>query len=55
MQNLMKSKTFWTGLSAIVAAGTTYATGDTSAAEAMQLGVTGALGIFLRMAIAKGI
>jgi hypothetical protein len=52
---LLKSKTFWTGVGAVVSAGATYATGETTAAEALQLGFTGALGIFLRMALTKGI
>jgi hypothetical protein len=51
--DLMKSKTFWTGVSAILGAGGAYSSGDLSAAQAVQLGTTGALGVFLRMAISK--
>ena len=52
---LLKSKTFWTGVGAVVSAGATYATGDATAAEALQLGFTGAIGVFLRMAMSKSI
>lgn len=51
--NLMKSKTFWTGMAAILGAGGAFSTGEMTAHEAVQLGTTGALGVFLRMAIAK--
>ncbi len=54
VDNLWKSKTFWTGVGAVVSAGATYATGDSTPAEALQLGFTGALGVFLRMALSKG-
>lgn len=54
MNRLLKSKTFWTGISAVAGAGAMYATGDATSAEAAQLAITGALGVFLRMAVTKG-
>lgn len=53
MDRLLKSKTFWTGASAVIAAGAGYATGDLSAAAALQTAITGALGVFLRLGLAK--
>lgn len=53
MDRLLRSKTFWTGIGAIASAGTTYATGEATLPQALQLGFTGALGVFLRMAINK--
>jgi hypothetical protein len=50
---IIKSKTFWTGLAGIVAAGTGYATGDFTAAAATQTALTGLMGIFLRLGMAK--
>jgi hypothetical protein len=50
---LLKSKTFWTGVAAVATAGGGYATGEMNAPDALQIGFTGALGVFLRMAIAK--
>jgi hypothetical protein len=52
---LIKSKTFWTGLTGVVAAGAGFATGDLSGAEALQTGLLGLTGIFMRMAIAKAV
>lgn len=52
-KSLLKSKTFWAGLGALLTAGTQFATGDATAQEAIQLGFNGALAIFLRMAIQK--
>ena len=53
--NILKSKTFWAGLSGIAAAGAGYATGEFSTAEAVQTALTGRIGIFLRIGIAKAI
>lgn len=50
---LIKSKTFWAGVSALVTAGAGYATGEMAAAAAIQTAFTGIIGIFLRSAIAK--
>lgn len=54
MQDLIKSKTFWTGIMAILTAGAGYATGELGGADAIQTGVTGLMGIFLRHSIARG-
>lgn len=50
---ILKSKTFWAGLGGVVAAGSGYATGDFSTAEALQTALLGILGIFLRQGIEK--
>lgn len=50
---IIKSKTFWAGLGGIAAAGAGFATGDFSPAEAVQTGLMGLIGIFLRLGIAK--
>lgn len=54
-ERLLKSKTFWTGVGAVVSAGTGYATGEMAGAAALQLAFTGALGVFLRMAVSKAV
>ncbi len=46
--NYLKSKTVWSGAAAIVAAGVAYSAGEASSMEAIQLAVTGLIGIFLR-------
>ena len=51
--DIVKSKTFWTGVAGVAAAGTGYATGEFTSAAAVQVGLNSLLGIFLRMAIAK--
>lgn len=51
--NILKSKTAWTGLAAIVSAGAGYASGDFTAGAAVQTGFMGLISIFLRMAIDK--
>lgn len=50
---IFKSKTFWTGVGGIAAAGAGYATGEFSSAEALQTGLLGLIGIFLRQGIAR--
>jgi hypothetical protein len=50
---IFKSKTFWAGLTGIAGAGVGYASGDFSAAEALQTALLGIIGIFLRQGIAK--
>lgn len=50
---LLKSKTIWAGLAAIATAAGGYAGGDLSAADAIQTGFTGLIGIFLRMGMLK--
>ncbi len=55
MDKLLRSKTFWTGVATIAAAGTGYAEGVLAAGDALQAVSTGLIGIFLRLAIAKGL
>lgn len=50
---ILKSKTFWAGLGGIAAAGTGYAAGDFSTADAVQTALIGLLSIFLRLGIEK--
>lgn len=50
---IFKSKTFWTGITGIAGAGLGFATGDFSAAEALQTALLGLIGIFLRQGIAS--
>lgn len=50
---LIKSKTFWTGIIAIATAGGGFAAGEISGIDAIQTGLTGLLGIFLRAGMAK--
>lgn len=53
MRTLLQSKTFWTGLIAIATAGGGFAAGEMTGVDAIQTGLTGLLGIFLRAGIAK--
>ena len=48
MKKLLKSKTFWTGVAAIVTAGTGYATGEMTGGVAINTAFTALLAIFLR-------
>lgn len=50
---LLKSKTVWTGLGTVIAAGATYAAGESSTVEAVTLAANGLMGIFIRIAIFK--
>lgn len=49
---LQGKKTYITGAAAVLAAVAGVATGQVSAAEAVQMGLTGLMGIFLRNGIA---
>jgi len=51
----LKQKTTWAGIGAIVAAASGFFTGSMLPAEALQLGISGLLAIFLRQGIAKGV
>ena len=51
--NIARSKTVWTGLAAIIAAGAAYAESQMTGTAAIQIGLNGLLGIFLRIAIEK--
>lgn len=53
VKKMLKSKTMWTGIAGIAAAGAGYAAGDFSAADAVQTGLMGLIGIFLRLGINK--
>ena len=54
MTNAMfKSKTFWTGVAAVVGAAGGFFTGGLSAVAAIQMGLTGLIGIFLRQGVEK--
>ena len=50
---ILKSKTFWTGVAGIAAAGNGYASGEFTSAEALQTTLMGLMGIFLRAGMAK--
>ena len=50
---MLKSKTVWTALVAIVGAVGAYFTGDIEMGEMLQLVVTSALAIFLRHGVKK--
>lgn len=52
-KEIFKSKTFWTGVSAVVAAAAGFATGVMPAAVAIQTAFTGLIGIFLRQGMLK--
>ena len=54
MNNVLKQKTTWTGIAAVVSAVGGFLTGTLPIAVALQLAFTGLLGIFLRQGIAKG-
>jgi len=48
-----RSKTIWTGLAACVGAGGAWASGEMNGVQALQMVVTGILGIFLKLAVEK--
>lgn len=51
---MLKSKTFWAGVAAIVTALAGYLTEEMTVAQAAQTALGGAVAIFLRQGIAKG-
>ena len=51
MNELLKSKTFWTGVIAVISAASGFFTGGIPVGEAIQIAITGLIGIFLRDAI----
>lgn len=51
---MIKSKTFWAGVTGLVSAAAGYFTGSLSPDAAVQLAATSLLAIFLRQGIAKG-
>ena len=52
-KELLKSKTLWTGVSAIVAAAGSFAVGEIEIAQAIQVVVTALIGIFIRDGMVK--
>jgi len=54
MKDILKQKTTWTGITAIVTAAAGYFTGTMEPSTALQLGFSGLMAIFLRQGIAKG-
>lgn len=53
LKDLAKTKTFWTGLMGALGAAGAFFTGTLPAADAIQIGLTGLIGIFLRSGVAK--
>ncbi len=53
MNDLLKSKTVWTGIAGLVAAAGAFFTGVMPAGVAIQTAVTSLLGIFLRIGVEK--
>tara|TARA_B110000014_G_C19805569_1_gene418291 strand:+ start:44 stop:223 length:180 start_codon:yes stop_codon:yes gene_type:complete len=53
MKKLLKSKTVWAAVAAIVGAIGGYFTGEIELGEMLQLVVTSALAVFLRHGVAK--
>jgi hypothetical protein len=51
--NLIRTKTFWTGVAALLGAAGAYLTGEATLAGAGQMAVSGLLAIFLRQGILK--
>jgi hypothetical protein len=50
---LWRTKTFWTGLAAILAALGAYLSGEADLAQAGQMALTGLVAIFLRAGLVK--
>jgi hypothetical protein len=53
-KKLIKSKTVWAGVSAVIAAVGGYYTGQMDMAAAVQTGIGGLIAIFLRDGMTKG-
>jgi hypothetical protein len=53
LENIYKTKNFWTGVAAVVTALGGYFTGSMDPNSAIQTGLTGLIGIFLRHGMAK--
>ncbi len=52
-KKLIKSKTFWAGVTAVIGAGAACAQGAMTPEQATQLAATGLVSIFLRDAVSK--
>lgn len=53
-KELIKQKTTWTGIVAIITAVGGYFTGDLVLADTIEIAITGLVAIFLRQGIKKG-
>jgi len=53
-KKLWQSKTFWTGMAAVIVATGGYFTGEMELGVAIQTGFTGLIGIFLRSGMLNG-
>jgi len=51
--SVFKTKTAWTGIAAIIAAVGSYVTGELELAQAVQMALTGLIGVFLRDGMLK--
>lgn len=51
---LLRTKTFWTGLAGLITAVGAYMGGDVDLWQAAQMGLTGLVAIFLRHGMARG-
>lgn len=51
MKTIYKTKTFWAGISAVVAAAGGFFTGSMDIGTAIQTALTGLIGIFLRQGV----
>jgi hypothetical protein len=50
---LLKTKTFWTGLAGLMAGLGGYLSGEAGGMEALQVGLTGLVAIFLRHGLSR--
>jgi hypothetical protein len=50
---MLKSKTFWTGVTGLIGAISGYLTGDLELGAAINVGITSVLAIFVRHGISK--
>ena len=50
---LFRTKTFWTGVAALISAAAGFFTGQTDLAQSLQMALTGLTAIFLRHGIVR--
>jgi hypothetical protein len=50
---MLKSKTFWTGITGLIGAVSGFLTGDLEIGAALNVGVTSILAIFVRHSVSK--
>lgn len=53
LKDLLKTKTFWAGVTGLIAACGGYMTGDITGGAAIQTALTAIMGIFIRDALTK--